>query len=175
MTTEPEVGREWVAGAADALRRALDGEDTAPGDGLQALLVGLLRSNLAQWRLEDESRRPDATDADIGRTKRDIDGLNGRRHQLVEQIDAAIADAIEQRATAPPATESPAMAFDRLSVLIIRIHETEGLCDPDRDARLARLGVQVATLEEALGGLLDEVRAGTRRFVPYRGLKLYRG
>jgi Protein of unknown function (DUF4254) len=71
------------------------------------------------------------------------------------------------------------MAFDRLSVLVIRIHYTEraageGASDADLyGARLPALDRQLANLQQAIDGLIDDVRDGTRRFVPYQSLKLY--
>ena len=117
-------------------------------------------------------------DSAIATAKREIDRLNERRHELVEAIDAAIDASIPQVAAATPSTESPGMAFDRLSVLVLRIHHTEAAATEGRDpvgmtARLPVLRTQLAVLEEAIGALLDEVRAGTRRFVPHRSLKLY--
>jgi hypothetical protein len=137
-----------------------------------ARLVDLLRSNLAQWNLEDEARDPAEDDAAVARAKRAIDELNGGRHRIVEEIDNAIDRAVTQTAAAPLATESPAMAFDRLSVLVIRIHHTER--DAGRyAARLPVLHQQLAELQDAIDRLIEDVRGGTRRFVPYRSLKLY--
>jgi len=70
------------------------------------------------------------------------------------------------------------MAFDRLSVLIIRIHHTEEAAVEGREAaalqpRLPVLHLQLAVLEEALGALLVEVGEGTRRFLPHQSFKLY--
>jgi hypothetical protein len=174
----PVDGRAWVNQVVGELRRSLADDASAPDDDLLSVLVRLQRCNLAQWRLEDESRRPGAADDAIGRTKRDIDVLNARRHRLVEEIDAAIDAGVSQAGAAPPSTESPAMALDRLTVLLIRVHQTElmtgSATDPAaHEARLAVLHAQLATLEEALAVLLDEVRAGARRFVPYRSAKLY--
>ena len=73
------------------------------------------------------------------------------------------------------------MVFDRLSVLVIRIASTEDAARANGVDRLlyaARLPVlheQLAILEVALEALFDDVRTGRRRFVPYRGLKLYGG
>ena len=117
-------------------------------------------------------------DAAIASAKREIDRLNARRHELVEGIDAAIDAGLPQTPTAPPSTESPGMAFDRLSVLVLRIHHTEAAASAGGEpaglaARLPILRTQLAVLEEAIGALLDEVRAGTRRFLPHQSLKLY--
>jgi Protein of unknown function (DUF4254) len=153
-------------------RRALDDPEHRPTRPVEARLVDLLRSNLEQWNLEDEARGPGADDAAVAGAKRAIDELNARRHRIVEAIDTAIDGEVAQSASAPLATESPAMAFDRLSVLVIRIHHTER--DAGRyAARLPVLHRQLADLQQAIDGLIDDVRDGGRRFVPYQSLKLY--
>lgn len=160
-------------------RTALDHPTHRSASGLDGLLLDLLVSNLDQWGLEDKGRAPGVDDATVAETKRAIDRLNAGRHQLVEAIDAAIDRAVSQTASAPPATESPAMAFDRLSVLVIRIHHTEraaGEETSDSDDYAARLPVlrrQLADLQQAIDGLIEDVANGTRRFVPYQSLKLY--
>lgn len=144
---------------------------SVPATGVHALLVELHENNLDQWRREDVTRAPGADDATVAAAKRDIDKLNATRHHLVEAIDAALAAAVDQNAAATPTTESPAMVYDRLSVLSIRIHATEqaaGYAD-----RLPVLRDQLGIVQEALDGLLDDVRAGRKRFVPYQSLKLY--
>ena len=142
------------------------------------LLVDLLVSNQEQWDLEDVTRTPEADDATIASAKRSIDSLNLERHRLAEQVDAAIDAALVQSATATPSTESPAMAFDRLSVLAIRLNRTQRAAQTagnsgDFRRRLLRLSGQLEWLAEAIDALLDDVRAGRRRFVPYEHLKLY--
>jgi Protein of unknown function (DUF4254) len=161
------------------LQRAVRDPERRSDPGLLGLLVDLLRSNLEQWNLESRSRGAGVDDAAVALTKRAIDYLNGRRHQLVEAIDAMFDRALAQTATAPLATESPGMAFDRLSVLVIRVHRTElaaGEGAPDAGVYAARLPVlhrQLADLEQAIDGLVDDVRAGRRRFALYQSLKLY--
>jgi hypothetical protein len=157
-------------------QRASDRPDSS---GLTQLLVDLLLSNLEQWELEDVTRNPEADDATIAQAKRSIDGLNLERHRLAERVDAAIDVALVQSATATPSTESPAMAFDRLSVLAIRLDRTQraarmaGNGGGDFGRRLLRLSGQLETLAAAIDALVDDVRAGRRRFVPYEHLKLY--
>jgi hypothetical protein len=161
------------------LRRALHDPQHRSTRPLIARLVDLLRSNLEQWTLEDEARGPGADDAAVADVKRAIDELNAGRHHIVEEIDAAIDRAVTQTASAPLATETPAMAFDRLSVLLIRIHHAEraaadGASDADLyAARLPVLHRQLADLQEAIDALIGDVRDGTRRFVPYQSLKMY--
>ncbi len=143
------------------------------------LLLELLHSNLEQWELEDVTRLPGSDDATVARAKRSIDRLNLERHRLAERVDAAIDATLAQSATATPSTESPAMAFDRLSVLAIRLDRTNraarmaGNGGSDFGPRLLRLSAQLDELATAIDALLDDVRAGRRRFVPYEHLKLY--
>jgi hypothetical protein len=64
-------------------------------------------------------------------------------------------------------------------VLVIRIHHTEraaGEGASDADLYAARLPVlyrQLSDLQQAIDGLIEDVRDGTRRFVPYQSLKMY--
>jgi hypothetical protein len=142
------------------------------------LLLELLRSNLEQWELEDVTRIG-GTDATVAKAKRSIDRLNLERHRLAERVDAAIDAALIQSTTATPSTESPAMAFDRLSVLAIRLDRTRRAArlaendGGDFGGRLQRLSGQLDELAAAIDALLEDVRAGRRRFVPYEHFKLY--
>jgi Protein of unknown function (DUF4254) len=160
-------------------RRALDDPEHRSTRSLVDRLLDLLRSNLDQWNLEDHARGPGADDGTVAEAKRAIDQLNAGRHRIVEEIDAAIDRAVAQTASASLATESPAMAFDRLSVLMIRIHYTERAAGEEASeaggyaARLPLLYLQLADLQQAIDGLIADVRDGTRRFVPYQSLKLY--
>jgi hypothetical protein len=158
---------------------ALRGNRPVSPSALMSLLLDLLDSNLRQWCLEDVSRERDASDASVAAAKRSIDVLNLVRHRLVQDVDAAVVAAIPPVPTAPLATESPGMAFDRLTVLVIRLHRTEaaaasGSVDAVTLAgRLPGLGRQLAALCSAIDTLLEELRAGRRRFVLYQHLKLY--
>jgi hypothetical protein len=174
--------RRWLGTQASPDgRRSSDRKSSDPHDpdGLMQLLLALLRSNLEQWELEDVTRAPAADDAAVARAKRSIDRLNLERHRLAERVDAAIDAALVQSATATPSTESPAMAFDRLSVLAIRLDRTQraarmsGNDGGDFSRRLQRLSDQLDELTAAIDALLHDVRAGQRRFVPYEHLKLY--
>jgi hypothetical protein len=139
------------------------------------LIVDLVESNLRQWYLEDTTREPGATDAEVASAKREIDRLNMGRHRLVHQIDAAIDSRLDQPATAPIATESPGMVLDRLSVLVIRRARTAAVSARHStfNDRMTALESQVAGLSTALDFYMDELRAGTRRFLRYEPLKLY--
>jgi thioredoxin reductase (NADPH) len=175
--------RRWLEAQAppDDRRSSVGrkGSDRSGPDGLMQLLLELLRSNLEQWVLEDVTRTSGVDDATVARAKRSIDRLNLGRHRLAERVDAVIDAALVQSATATPSTESPAMAFDRLSVLAVRLDRTRraagmaGNGGGDFGSRLPRLSGQLDELSAAIDALLDDVRAGRRRFVPYQHLKLY--
>ncbi len=155
------------------------GPDQIDSGGLMQLLLDLLLSNLEQWELEDVTRTPGVDDAAIAQAKRSIDRLNLERHRLAERVDSAIDAALVQSTTATPSTESPAMAFDRLSVLAIRLDRTQraarmaGNGSGDFGWRVLLLRAQLEGLATAIDALLEDVRAGERRFVPYEHLKLY--
>jgi hypothetical protein len=142
-------------------------------------IVALHQSNGEQWDLEDDARRGHADDAVVAAAKREIDQLNIARHGFIEAIDRAISCAIPPCDRAPLVTESPGMAIDRLSVLVIRLASTEALAASDTaDAaryaeRLPRLRSQLGALEEAIATLLNDLATGTRRFLSYESLKLY--
>lgn len=174
MTAARPTDGPSAAHVVALFQRALRQTEPEAADGVLRMLLDLHHNNLEQWRFEDSTRGVDASDARIAAAKRAIDAHNATRHVLVEAIDAALAEAIEQDRSATPATESPAMVFDRLSVLTIRLHVTEAEAGRDQLAgRLPLLRDQLTTLQRALDGLFDDLRAGRKRFVPYVSLKLY--
>lgn len=178
MTAAP-TNLPSISAVIAEFRRAPREPARPPPSGVLGLLLGLHHNNVVQWSREDAARRDDADDRAVAAAKRDIDALNAKRHELVEAIDAALAAGLDQDPAAPPTTESPAMVFDRLSVLVIRMCVTEDVASSqraDRDlyaARLPLLHQQLALLQEGLGVLFDDVRNGRKRFLPYQSLKLY--
>jgi hypothetical protein len=175
----PSMSMPSVAGVVAEFRHALRDPAGPPAEGILGLLLLLHHNNVVQWNCEDESRRDSGNDRAVAAAKREIDTLNTKRHELVEAVDAALAAGLEQSASATPTTESPAMVLDRLSVLVIRVASTEEVANSqraDRNLYAARLPVlheQLALLQDAFDALLDDVRSGRRRFVPYQSFKLY--
>jgi hypothetical protein len=157
------------------MERAIQGDTYAHAVAWVTLVTELVRSNLAQWELEDVTRDPSASDEVVANAKRAIDRLNIGRHRLVAQIDAWIADGLEQSADAPFATESPGMVLDRLSVLVIRRVRTESATASQRDysERLPELEARIDALSSAFDSYVEELQAGIRRFLPYEHFKLY--
>jgi hypothetical protein len=176
---------------AAAVLAALQGP-RAPHDGrgrepepieIMGPVLALHANNAEQWDREYDARKPGADDAVVAAAKRDIDRLNRARHGFIEAIDQAISGALDPGGGpgggAPLVTESPGMAIDRLSVLVIRLATTEaraavGTADAGRYAeRLPRLRRQLDALVEATASLLEELASGARRFHAYESLKLY--
>ena len=159
------------------MERAVRGEPPEIVGRVTALVLELLESNVQQWDREDATRAVDATDEIVAGAKRAIDRLNLARHRLLEQLDLAIDSLLDQSPAAPLATESPAMAFDRLSVLVIRIARTAAAAQTYGAStyadRIPILEGKLAALSSALDALLLEVGNGTRRFLPYEHFKLY--
>ena len=149
--------RRWLGAQAPPDRRhTSDGpgaSDPPDPNGLMQLLLDAPRSNLEQWDLEDVTRTPGGGRRNRRPAKRSIDSLNLERHRLAERVDAAIDATLVQSATATPSTESPAMAFDRLSVLAIRLDRTAAGRPDGREQR--RLPPAAAAAERSAGRLAD--------------------
>ncbi len=144
------------------------------------------RANFDLWHIEDEARRPDATDAKIADVKRGIDRTNQRRNDLAEELDRKLLGWLEPRGlpdcTAPLNSESPGLMIDRLSILALKIYhsreEVERKDAPSRHAELnrGRLGIleeQRRDLANCLDALWNDTLGGRRRFKLYRQLKMY--
>ncbi|HEY7105800.1 MAG TPA: DUF4254 domain-containing protein [Acidimicrobiia bacterium] len=177
MSVSPDPdGIPPVDAVVAAFASRLSGDEPRQEGRVMAMLLELHGNNVAQWEQEDAARRSDGDDAAVAAAKRAIDGLNANRHELLEGIDDAVVTVLRPSAGAPPCTETPAMAYDRLSVLVTRISFTRRAAARQPDdyaARLRVLDAQLAVLQEAVDVLIDELRSGRKRFVPYRSLKLY--
>jgi hypothetical protein len=144
------------------------------------------RANFDLWHIEDEARRPQASDAALADVKRRIDCTNQLRNDLAEQLDRALLAWLAPQglpnAEAALHSESPGLMIDRLSILALKIYHTgeeaergdapEGHCERNQD-RLSVLTEQRADLAACLEALWRETLAGERRFKLYKQLKMY--
>jgi hypothetical protein len=176
--TQTEFTLPTAVELTEEMARAIRGAGASAAPAVGGLVAELARINARQWDLEDTTRDLGATDSAVAEAKRAIDRLNLNRHRVVQEIDAVIASQLDQSATvAPLATESPGMVIDRLSVLVIRRARTAAASSRDGAyaERLPALDAQLGALALALDTYLDELRAGTRRFMGHEPLKLYLG
>lgn len=154
--------------------------------GLNSLALELARRNYCLWHEEDKARRTDVDDSLIAQVKRNIDGFNQQRNDLIERLDEFILAWLQQKAAfgdnLPINSESPGSIVDRISIMSLKVyhmHEDTVRDDIDQEHRerslhkLLILREQRADLELALHCLLDEYLAGTRRMKIYRQFKMY--
>lgn len=144
------------------------------------------RANFDLWHIEDEARKPEATDAEIAAVKRRIDSTNQLRNDLAEQLDTALMGWLGKRnlpnTAAALHSESPGLMIDRLSILALKIYHTreeaerqsapEGHAARNRE-RLAILDEQRADLAGCLDEFWKETLEGRLQFKIYRQLKMY--
>lgn len=144
------------------------------------------RANFELWHIEDEARRPNASDAELANVKRRVDQTNQRRNDLAEVLDRALLAWLLPRQLPDPAaalhSESPGLMIDRLSILSLKIfhtrEEAQRMDAPSGHAErnLARLSIllgQRTELAACLDALWMETTAHRRRFKLYRQLKMY--
>ena len=96
--------------------------------GFERALTDQHLANFELWHAEDAARTPGASDQDLARIKRFIDGANQRRNDLTEQCDVFLLNFLsQQNLPAPDAelhSESPGMILDRLSILSLKLFHT---------------------------------------------------
>ncbi|MGI5259317.1 DUF4254 domain-containing protein [Streptomyces angustmyceticus] len=133
----------------------------------------LYANNSWQWDAEDRVRR--AGDGEIPAIKREIDELNCRRHELIEQVDRIFDAAWGADQDVPPLTESIGSALDRLSVETLRIMHAEQLVEDDAGAveRVAILRRQRDDLVWSIAVACEDLASGRRRTPRPERMKLY--
>lgn len=154
--------------------------------GLERAVTEQHLANFELWHAEDKARTPQASDHDLARTKRFIDGANQRRNDLSEECDVLLLEFLSRQNLpargAELHSESPGMILDRLSILSLKLFHTREEIDrpgapPGHAARnqdrLRILVEQRDDLAAALDRLWQQVLNGERSFKLYRQLKMY--
>ena len=156
-----------------------------PERSLEHLLYHKNWIDTVQWHLEDIIRDPEIDPVAALALKRRIDRSNQERTDMVEELDTYFRTLYVDVNVAPDATintESPAWAFDRLSILALKIYHMEAEVNrPDATpehrarcaAKLAVLTEQRADLISAIDALLDDIAAGRKYMKVYRQMKMY--
>jgi Protein of unknown function (DUF4254) len=159
-------------------------EMPASCSGFERLVLEQHLKNFQLWHEEDQARAPHAAADIIARVKRNIDALNQRRNDLMEEIDRELMRqlAAPGNNSAEPHSETPGMMIDRLSILSLKLYHTrEELARSDaspahrarNQERLKILEEQRHDLAESLERLWRDLASGRRRFKVYRQLKMY--
>ncbi len=138
-----------------------------------------------QWHLEDIIRNPDIDPVEALAIKRRIDASNQHRTDLVEYIDTWMLNKYNDvvvDATATFNTESPAWAFDRLSILELKIYHMRAEAEradatPEHKAacekKLQVLLTQRTDLSTAIRQLLEDIASGKKYMKVYKQMKMY--
>jgi len=133
-----------------------------------AIAHSLARNHEQQWSAEDLCRSPTVGDDVLGRVKRRIDQLNGRRVELIDCVDVWVAAHLRQDERAARHTETYGMIVDRMAIGWVRVRQMSG------HDRLPVAETQLAELASAHDTLVADVEAGRRSLPRWRSLKFYR-
>jgi hypothetical protein len=156
-------------------------------EGIKRLICTQHEHNYRLWHEEDKARSPTATNDEIANVKRAIDKLNQARNDMIEKVDDALTEVLQQagvepNSDAPINTETPGSAIDRLSIMALRLYhyrEQKGRDDADAEhhqrveTRVALCQQQHADLSNSLQQLLDNIFAGKTQHRTYRQMKMY--
>jgi hypothetical protein len=138
-----------------------------------------------QWHLEDIIRDPEIDALEALAIKRRIDKSNQVRTDMVEYIDSYFLDLykdVQIKKDAKINTESPAWAYDRFSILALKIYhmkeeaERSDASEEHRAACNTKLQVlleQRTDLSTAIDELLEDFEHGEKYMKVYRQMKMY--
>jgi hypothetical protein len=138
-----------------------------------------------QWHYEDIIRDPNIDPVAALTLKRKIDASNQERTDMVEYIDSYFLQKYSNVAVKDSAkinSESPAWAFDRLSILALKIyHMNEEATRAEasqehRDNCQTKLNIlleQRTDLSTAIDDLLHDIENGDKFMKVYKQMKMY--
>ncbi|MHC4885085.1 MAG: DUF4254 domain-containing protein [Planctomycetota bacterium] len=169
------------AGDVEAVRTA------EQGDAFRAALAEITIHNATLWGHEDQVRRTDIADPEIVKYKRLIDHENQMRNNSIDEADhilrRLVAESLGELSDELPLnTETPGSAFDRLSIMALRIISLEKEiartdASDEHKAKCAQkkgeVEERVTDLSRSLQELLADIAAGRKRLKSYNMHKLY--
>ena len=156
-----------------------------PKENFEHLLYHKNWIDTVQWHFEDIIRDPNIDPVAALTLKRRIDASNQERTDMVEYIDSYFLQkysAVAVKTGAKINSESPAWAFDRLSILALKIYhmneETtrEGASAEHRQKCQDKLNVlldQRTDLSSAIEDLLTDIENGDKFMKVYKQMKMY--
>ena len=156
-----------------------------PKEKLEHLLYVKNWIDTVQWHFEDIIRDPNIDPVAALSLKRRIDASNQERTDMVEYIDGYFLQKyahVSVKDTAKINSESPAWAFDRLSILALKIYHMneeanrEEASQEHRDKCQEKLNVlleQRTDLSTAIEDLLTDIENGDKFMKVYKQMKMY--
>jgi hypothetical protein len=156
-----------------------------PKDKFEHLLYLKNWIDTVQWHFEDIIRDPNIDPVAALTLKRRIDASNQERTDMVEYIDSYFLQKyshVKVDNEAKINSESPAWAFDRLSILALKIyhmHEEATRAEASQDHRdkcQAKLNIlleQRTDLSTAIDDLLNDIEKGNKFMKVYKQMKMY--
>ena len=156
-----------------------------PKDKIEHLLYAKNWVDTVQWHYEDIIRDPNIDPVAALILKRKIDASNQVRTDMVEFIDSYFLQKYANVVVKPLAkinSESPAWAFDRLSILALKIyHMNEEVTRTEASAdhrakcqeKLNILLEQKKDLTTAIDDLLSDIENGEKYMIVYKQMKMY--
>jgi hypothetical protein len=156
-----------------------------PKEKLEHLLYLKNWIDTVQWHFEDIIRDPNIDPVAALTLKRRIDASNQERTDMVEYIDGYFLQKyahVDVKDTAKINSESPAWAFDRLSILALKIYHMneeanrKEASQDHRDKCQAKLNVlleQRTDLSLAIEDLLVDIENGDKFMKVYKQMKMY--
>jgi hypothetical protein len=156
-----------------------------PKDKFEHLLYLKNWIDTVQWHYEDIIRDPNIDPVAALTLKRKIDASNQERTDMVEYIDGYFLQkysGVKVKDNAKINSESPAWAFDRLSILALKIyhmHEEATRAEASQDHRdkcQAKLNIlleQRTDLSTAIEELLTDIENGDKFMKVYKQMKMY--
>lgn len=156
-----------------------------PKEKIEHLLYLKNWIDTVQWHFEDIIRDPNIDPVAALILKRRIDASNQERTDMVEYIDGYFLQKYAQVAVKNEAkinSESPAWAFDRLSILALKIYHMneeatrQEASQDHRDKCQAKLNIlleQRTDLSAAIDDLLNDIQNGDKFMKVYKQMKMY--
>lgn len=156
-----------------------------PENTLEWLLYEKNWIDTVQWHLEDIIRDENIDPTEALQIKRRIDASNQKRTDLVEYIDQWFFEKFKETIPDIDAkinTETPAWAFDRLSILALKIyHMSLEASRPEASEehrlkcsnKLKILREQQKDLTTSIDHLLEEIQNGKVKMKLYKQMKMY--
>ena len=156
-----------------------------PKDKFEHLLYLKNWIDTVQWHFEDIIRDPQIDPVAALTLKRRIDASNQERTDMVEYIDSYFLQKysdVQAKDGAKINSESPAWAFDRLSILALKIFHMqeeatrEEASQEHRDKCQEKLNIlleQRSDLSTAIDDLLADIESGEKFMKVYKQMKMY--